>query len=121
MDQMHHPLFRIRTIIERHVKPFTLFSYPRYALLGSQGSTITLAHPDEPYIQKYGRFGEVPVPLSRTRLVDAALRNPLPQLYLARPRSLRIRKPLTETGRRETGYRKPQRREKVQKPRRHVL
>ena len=37
-----------------------------YALLGSQGNIITLAHPDEPYMQKYGRFGEAPVPRSRT-------------------------------------------------------
>ena len=36
-----------------------------YAFLGSQGYTITLAHPDEPYMQKHGRFGEAPVPRSR--------------------------------------------------------
>ena len=28
-----------------------------------QGHTITLAHPDETHVQKYGKFGESPVPL----------------------------------------------------------
>ena len=33
-----------------------------------QGHTVTLAHPDEPhiYMQKYRKFGEIPIPLSRT-------------------------------------------------------
>ena len=34
---------------------------------------ITLAHPDEPHMQKYGNFGEIPVPLTRTWVEDAAL------------------------------------------------
>ena len=56
-----------------HVMPSkaceTLFiPYPHpgsFVLLVFQGNTITLAHPDEPYMQKYGRFGEAPVLRSR--------------------------------------------------------
>ena len=47
-------------------------------LFGSQGNTITLTHPDEPHLQKYGRYGEAPVPRSRTRLEEVALHNLLP-------------------------------------------
>ena len=84
------PFFLIRTCRQRHAKPFASFPYPRYyALLGLQGDTITLAHPDESYMQKYGRFEEAPVPQSGTLLEDAALQNPLPHLYPARLISLR--------------------------------
>ena len=40
-------------------------------------------------MHKSGRFGEAPVPLSRTLLEDAALHNLLPRLYPAKLRSLR--------------------------------
>ena len=43
------PFFPIRTCLQRHVKPFYIQPYPiSYALLGSQGNTITLAHPVSP-------------------------------------------------------------------------
>ena len=39
---MHHPLFPIRTCLQRHEEPFISFLYPiSYALLGSQGNAIT--------------------------------------------------------------------------------
>ena len=60
-----------------------------YALLGPQGNAIALAHPDEPYVQKYGRFGKAPVPRSRIWLEYAAHHNLPPHLYPARIRSLR--------------------------------
>ena len=41
------------------------------------------------YMQKYERFGEAPVPRSRTWLEDVALHNLLPHLYPARLGSLR--------------------------------
>ena len=63
-----------------YIQPYPI----THASLGSQGNTITLAHPDEPYMQQYGRFGEAPVPRSRTCLEDAALHNLLPHLYRAR-------------------------------------
>ena len=62
--------------------PHTLDTKP---LLGSQGNTITLAHPDEPYnMQKYGKFGEALVPRSKTWLKYPALQNPHPHLSPAR-------------------------------------
>ena len=48
-----------------------------------QGRTTKhyIAHPDEPRMHKYGKFGEIPVPLTtRTRVEDAAPQNPLPCL-----------------------------------------
>ena len=64
----------------------TLFYlYPgSFVLLGSQDNTTTLAHPDEPYTHKHGRFEEAPVLRSRTWLEDTAVQNPLPHLYPAR-------------------------------------
>ena len=53
---------------------------------------MALAHPDEPYMQKYGRFGAAPVPRSRTRLKDAALQNLLPYLHLYPARLPNLRK-----------------------------
>ena len=39
-----------------------------------QGRTITPAHPDEPHMQKYGKFGQNPIPLlgdeSKMRLLE---------------------------------------------------
>ena len=35
-------------------------------LLAFQGRNITLAHPDAPHMHKYGKFGEIPDPLTRT-------------------------------------------------------
>ena len=37
-----------------------------------QGNTITLAHSDEPYLQKHGKIVETPIPRTRTRVEDAA-------------------------------------------------
>ena len=31
-----------------------------------EGRIITLGHPDETHIQKYGKIGKIPVPLTRT-------------------------------------------------------
>ena len=45
---------------------------------------ITLPQTDEPHMQKEGKFGEVPVTLTRTRVEDAALQNQLPDLETAR-------------------------------------
>ena len=52
-----------------------------------QDSIITLAHSDEPYMQKYGIFMETPIPRTRTWVEDAAPQNPLPHLWMARQRS----------------------------------
>lgn len=42
MVRDHHPLFYARTRRQRRMKPFTPYPHPRpYALLGSQGNTIT--------------------------------------------------------------------------------
>ena len=60
MQQLHHPLFPIRTRLQRYVKPVYPISIPNILdpkpLLGSQGKTITLAHPDTQYKQIYGRL-----------------------------------------------------------------
>ena len=37
-----------------------------------QGDTITLAHSDEPYMHKYNKFGETPIP--RTREHESKMR-----------------------------------------------
>ena len=38
--------------------------YPTFPYHNS--STITLAHPDEPYMQKYDKFVETPIPRAKT-------------------------------------------------------
>ena len=40
----------------------------RYVPTFSHGSnsTLTLAHPDEPYMQKYDKFVETPIPRAKT-------------------------------------------------------
>ena len=43
-----------------------------------QSSTITLAHSDEPYMQKYGELVKNVIPQARAE--DEALQNPLPHL-----------------------------------------
>ena len=116
-NQKHHPLFLYAHALKRHVKPFYIQPYPiYYALLGSQGNTITLAHPDEPniYAGIWKIRGSTSVPRSRTWLEDAALDNLLPHLYLARLRSLTenatySRKPQTKNGRRQKRHRTLQR------------
>jgi len=47
---------------------------------GSEGNTITLAHAEALYLQKYGIFGEGPVPRSRTWVEDTARQKLAPTL-----------------------------------------
>ena len=50
------------------------------------GRTITLAHPNEPHVQKNGKFGEIPVPPTKTWVEGAARQNPLQHRWTARLR-----------------------------------
>ena len=59
-------------------------AHPNYLeiriITGHSRLMLTLDHPDDPHMQKNGRFGETPVLRTRPRVEDAAPQNPLPHL-----------------------------------------
>ena len=61
---------RIRNAIQTIRKRTNYLFWGNYRTF--QDRTITLAHPDEPHKQKYGKFGENSVSLTRTCVENAA-------------------------------------------------
>ena len=56
-----------------------------------RGYTITLAHPDGPYMQMHGRIRQELNPSREfgEGVEDAAVHNPLPHLYVARQKPIK--------------------------------